>query len=69
MDRFKTWLTGWVGYFAIAVIGRTIRWRIRAPHLEDIYKSGNRAIFTFCTAEFFHQLIIGGTADCRHDQR
>jgi lysophospholipid acyltransferase (LPLAT)-like uncharacterized protein len=54
MDGFKTWLTGWVGYLAIAAIGRTIRWHSEGgSHLDDIYKSGNRAIFTFWHGRIF----------------
>ena len=54
MDGFKTWLIGWVGYFAIAVIGRTIRWQSEGgSHLDDIYNSGNRAIFTFWHGRIF----------------
>ena len=54
MDGFTTWLIGWVGYVAIAVIGRTIRWQSEGgSHLEDIHKSGNRAIFTFWHGRIF----------------
>ena len=43
----RSWLIGWIGYITISVIGRTIRWQsIGDSHLDDIYKSGNRAIFT-----------------------
>ena len=42
----RSWLIGWIGYITISVIGRTIRWQsIGDSHLDDIYKSGNRAIF------------------------
>jgi lysophospholipid acyltransferase (LPLAT)-like uncharacterized protein len=47
-QRLKTWLIGWTGYLVINVIGRTIRYRsVGDSHLEDIHKSGNRAIFAF----------------------
>jgi lysophospholipid acyltransferase (LPLAT)-like uncharacterized protein len=47
MDDFRSWLIGWLGYFVIGIIGRTIRWRSEGDsHLEEIYKSGHRAIFT-----------------------
>ena len=50
----KTWLIGWLGTIAIAVIGRTIRWESEGDsHLDDIYKSGNRAIFTFWHGRIF----------------
>jgi lysophospholipid acyltransferase (LPLAT)-like uncharacterized protein len=54
MGEFKSWLIGWVGYFAISIIGRTIRWKSEGDyHLEDIHKSGNRAIFTFWHGRIF----------------
>jgi lysophospholipid acyltransferase (LPLAT)-like uncharacterized protein len=54
MDSFKAWLIGWVGYFAIGLIGRTIRWRSEGDsYLDEIYKSGNRAIFTFWHGRIF----------------
>jgi lysophospholipid acyltransferase (LPLAT)-like uncharacterized protein len=47
MDDFKSWLIGWIGYFTISVIGRTMRWHSEGnSHLSDIHKSGHRAIFT-----------------------
>jgi lysophospholipid acyltransferase (LPLAT)-like uncharacterized protein len=50
----KTWLIGWLGTIAIAMIGRTIRWESEGDsHLDDIYKSGNRAIFTFWHGRIF----------------
>jgi hypothetical protein len=43
----RSWLIGWFGYFAIRIIGRTIRWQSEGDaHLEAIYKSGQRAIYT-----------------------
>src|SRR5215468_8983060 len=54
MERFKSWLIGWIGYVAIALIGRTVRWKSEGDcHLEEIYKSGNRAIFTFWHGRIF----------------
>src|SRR5215468_6834156 len=54
MERFKSWLIGWIGYVAIALIGRTVRWRSEGDaYLDDIYKSGNRAIFTFWHGRIF----------------
>src|SRR4029453_3058658 len=47
MDDFRSWFIGWFGYFVIGIIGRTIRWQSEGDsHLEEIYKSGHRAIFT-----------------------
>jgi lysophospholipid acyltransferase (LPLAT)-like uncharacterized protein len=54
MERFKSWLIGWIGYVAIQIIGRTIRWQSEGDsHLDDIYKSGHRAIFTFWHGRIF----------------
>ena len=62
MDGFKTWLIGWVGYLTISVIGRTIRWQSEgSPHLDEIYESGRRAIFTF-----WHGRIFPSTYFWRH---
>ena len=50
----KVWLIGWIGYFVISVIGRTMRWQaVGDAHLDAIYKSGNRAIFTFWHGRIF----------------
>jgi hypothetical protein len=50
----RSWLLGWIGYVTISVIGRTIRWQSTGDaHLDDIYKSGNRAIFTFWHGRIF----------------
>jgi lysophospholipid acyltransferase (LPLAT)-like uncharacterized protein len=47
MDDFRSWFIGWIGYFVIGIIGRTIRWQSEGDsHLDEIYKSGHRAIFT-----------------------
>jgi lysophospholipid acyltransferase (LPLAT)-like uncharacterized protein len=54
MDEFKSWLIGWVGYFAITVIGWTMRWQSEGDaHLDEIYNSGHRAIFTFWHGRIF----------------
>jgi hypothetical protein len=42
------------GYWAIGLIGRTIRWETEgAEHLESIATSGRRAIFTFWHGRIF----------------
>ena len=54
MDGFKSWLIGWLGYIAIAIIGRTIRWQSEGDaYLDEIYSSGHRAIFTFWHGRIF----------------
>ena len=53
-DRLKAWLIGWAGFFAIHIIGRTIRWESEGDsYLDDIYNSGHRAIFTFWHGRIF----------------
>ncbi len=63
-QRIKAGLIAWLGYFVIALVGRTIRWQTAGDsHLDDIYKSGNRAIFTF-----WHGRIFPATYYWRHRQ-
>jgi len=53
-ERFKAGIIGWVGYFAIAIIGATIRWRtVGVEHYSNILSSGHRAIFTFWHGRIF----------------
>jgi lysophospholipid acyltransferase (LPLAT)-like uncharacterized protein len=53
-ERFKAALISWAGYFTISIIGRTMRWQsVGDSHLDDILKSGNRAIFTFWHGRIF----------------
>jgi lysophospholipid acyltransferase (LPLAT)-like uncharacterized protein len=53
-QRFKASLIGSAGYFFISLIGRTLRWHSEGEgYLEDIYKSGHRAIFTFWHGRIF----------------
>ena len=52
--HLKAWLIGWAGFFIIHLIGRTIRWESTGDsHLDEIYKSGSRAIFTFWHGRIF----------------
>jgi lysophospholipid acyltransferase (LPLAT)-like uncharacterized protein len=54
MDDLRSWLIGWIGYIVISIIGSTIRWESEGDsHLEEIYKSGHRAIFTFWHGRIF----------------
>ncbi len=54
LDRFKFWLIGWIGYWVIRIVGRTMRWESEGDsYLDEIYKSGNRAIFTFWHGRIF----------------
>jgi lysophospholipid acyltransferase (LPLAT)-like uncharacterized protein len=54
LDRVKLWLTGWIGYWVIKIVGSTIRWQSEGDsHLQEIYQSGNRAIFTFWHGRIF----------------
>jgi lysophospholipid acyltransferase (LPLAT)-like uncharacterized protein len=53
-DRFRVWLIGWTGYLVINIIGRTMRWEsVGDSYLDEIYKTGNRAIFTFWHGRIF----------------
>jgi len=53
-QRFKASVIGIAGYFFISLIGRTVRWRSEGDaHLDEIYKSGQRAIFTFWHGRIF----------------
>jgi lysophospholipid acyltransferase (LPLAT)-like uncharacterized protein len=62
MDAFRSWLIGWIGYLSIAAVGRTIRWKSEGDaYLDEIYKSGNRAIFTV-----WHGRIFASTYYWRH---
>jgi len=50
----RSWLISWIGYITISVIGRTMRWQsVGDSHLDDIYKSGKCAIFTFWHGRIF----------------
>jgi lysophospholipid acyltransferase (LPLAT)-like uncharacterized protein len=50
----RSWLLGWVGYLTISLIGRTIRWHsVGDSNLEEIYKSGKRAVFAFWHGRIF----------------
>jgi len=53
-QRLKARLIGWAGYFAISLISKTVRWRSEGDsHLDEIYKAGHRAIFTFWHGRIF----------------
>ena len=46
-ERIKISLVSWIGYWAIALIGRSVRWQgTGCEHLEEIHTTGRRAIFT-----------------------
>jgi len=54
MDDFRSWCIGCIGYAAISLIGRTIRWQTEGDsNLEDIYNSGRRAVFAFWHGRIF----------------
>ena len=53
-QRLKARIIGWAGYLVISLIGRTVRWRSEGDeYLEEIYRSGHRAIFTFWHGRIF----------------
>ena len=54
MERFRAWLIGLFGYLAISIIGRTVRWETQGDsYLDEIHKSGHRAIFAFWHGRIF----------------
>ena len=58
-QRFQILVAGWVGTFAVAVIGRTLRWEIHGwANWETARKAGKGIIYTFwhreiCPATWF----------------
>ena len=53
-ERIKISLVARIGYWAIALIGRSLRWEVRGlPHLEEIHSTGQQAIFTFWHGRIF----------------
>ena len=53
-ERFKASAIGWAGYFAVGIIGKTMRWQsVGDEHLKSILDSGHRAIFTFWHGRIF----------------
>jgi len=53
-QHLKASIIGSAGYFFISLIGRTIRWQTEGDsYLNEIYKAGHRAIFTFWHGRIF----------------
>ena len=53
-EKLRAGLIGWIGYFVIRIIGRTIRWQsVGDSYLDEILNSGQRAIFTFWHGRIF----------------
>lgn len=53
-DRFRIFAGGWIGYLAIGLIGRTLRWEAEGSEYLDRIHAGNRAaIFTFWHGRIF----------------
>jgi lysophospholipid acyltransferase (LPLAT)-like uncharacterized protein len=53
-EKLRASLIGWVGYFVIQIIGRTIRWQsVGDSYLDEILSAGQRAIFTFWHGRIF----------------
>jgi lysophospholipid acyltransferase (LPLAT)-like uncharacterized protein len=53
-EKLRARLIGWIGYFVIQIIGRTIRWQsVGDSYLDEILSSGHRAIFTFWHGRIF----------------
>jgi lysophospholipid acyltransferase (LPLAT)-like uncharacterized protein len=53
-DRLKIWLISLLGYWAIRIIGGTLRWQVEGrENLQAIYGAGKNAIFTFWHGRIF----------------
>ena len=53
-QRIKVALVAFAGYWAITLIGRTVRWEATgSEHLDAIHDAGKRAIFTFWHGRIF----------------
>lgn len=56
-ERLKIALISWLGYWAIRLIGGSLRWRIEGwEHFESIRAAGKRVIYAF-----WHGRILSGT--------
>lgn len=56
-QRFQIRCMQSIGYWLVCLIGMTLRWQSRGDeNLEEIYRQGRRAIFTF-----WHGRILAGT--------
>lgn len=56
-QRLLVRLAAWLGYWAIALIGRTWRWEVVGQeNWDSIFRAGKRAIYTF-----WHQCIFSAT--------
>jgi lysophospholipid acyltransferase (LPLAT)-like uncharacterized protein len=54
LEAARIGLLGWLGYVAIALVGRTVRWEDEGrDHLEAIRARGARTIFTFWHGRIF----------------
>lgn len=56
-EKFKITLISWLGYWAIRLIGRSLRWRVEGwEHFESIRAEGKGIIYAF-----WHGRILCGT--------
>ena len=54
LQRIKIKIVSWIGSWAIALIGASLRWEAKGfEHLEEIHRKGQRAIFTFWHGRIF----------------
>jgi lysophospholipid acyltransferase (LPLAT)-like uncharacterized protein len=54
IDRLKIRLVSWIGYWAIALVGRSLRWEVKGlEHLDQIHRIGCQAIFAFWHGRIF----------------
>ena len=53
-EKLRIQAGGWIGYLAIGLLGRSIRWESEgAEHLREIHARGRQAIFTFWHGRIF----------------
>jgi lysophospholipid acyltransferase (LPLAT)-like uncharacterized protein len=53
-QRFQIFIASWMGYLAVLVIGRTLRWRVEGwEHWEAAKRAGKGIIYTFWHREIF----------------
>jgi lysophospholipid acyltransferase (LPLAT)-like uncharacterized protein len=56
-ERLRIFVATWLGYFALALVGRTLRWEISGwENWEAAQKAGNRMIYTT-----WHRTIFAAT--------
>ena len=61
-QKFLVRIAAWVGYWLIALLGRSLRWEVVGQaNWESIFRAGKRALYTF-----WHRCIFSATWYWRH---